>query len=47
MLKYDLPLSSEEFCIGLFKANGAFFAIPILLLTNSVRMNKEMNSLDS
>lgn len=24
MLKYDLPVSSEEFCIGLFKANGAF-----------------------
>ncbi|WP_078543614.1 aminotransferase [Litchfieldia alkalitelluris] len=24
MLKYDLPISSEEFCIGLFKANGAF-----------------------
>ncbi|MEH7097201.1 aminotransferase [Neobacillus vireti] len=24
MLKYDLPLSSEEFCVGLFKANGAF-----------------------
>ncbi|MES1039835.1 aminotransferase [Peribacillus simplex] len=24
MLKYDLPVSSEDFCIGLFKANGAF-----------------------
>ena len=24
MLKYDLPVTSEEFCIGLFKANGAF-----------------------
>lgn len=24
MLKYDLPVSSEEFCVGLFKANGAF-----------------------
>lgn len=24
MLKYDLPISSEDFCIGLFKANGAF-----------------------
>lgn len=24
MLKYDLPMTSEEFCVGLFKANGAF-----------------------
>ncbi|MBS4191899.1 aminotransferase [Bacillus sp. FJAT-49705] len=24
MLKYNLPVTSEEFCIGLFKSNGAF-----------------------
>jgi aspartate/methionine/tyrosine aminotransferase len=24
LLKYDLPISSEDFCIGLFKENGAF-----------------------
>src|SRR5690606_4736009 len=24
MLKYNLPIPSEEFCIGLFKSTGAF-----------------------
>ncbi|OIK08874.1 hypothetical protein BIV60_25425 [Bacillus sp. MUM 116] len=24
LLKYDFSYSSEEFCVGLFKANGAF-----------------------
>jgi aspartate/methionine/tyrosine aminotransferase len=26
MLKYDLPMSSKDFCLQLFKKNGAFFA---------------------